>query len=66
MEYVKVPGWKSSIAKCTKFEDLPENAKSYVKTIEDHLNIPSKYKKEFREINLKKLISRFFFKFLFF
>ena len=42
VEYVKLPGWKSSIAKCTKFEDLPENAKSYVKTIEDHLNIPSK------------------------
>ena len=37
-----LPGWKTSIAKCTKFENLPENAKLYVKTIEEHLQIPGK------------------------
>merc|ERR1712141_401463 len=43
VQYVTVPGWKSSIAKCTNYDNLPENAKSYIKTIEDHLNIPIKW-----------------------
>ena len=42
VEYTTLPGWKTSIAKCTKFENLPENAKLYVKTIEEHLQIPGK------------------------
>jgi len=43
VEYTTLPGWKASIAKCTKFENLPENAKLYVKTIEEHLQIPVKW-----------------------
>merc|ERR1712223_1267839 len=43
VEYTTLPGWKTSIAKCTKFENLPENAKLYVKTIEEHLQIPVKW-----------------------
>ena len=40
VEYLTLPGWKEDISHCRKFEDLPENAREYVLTIEKHLNIP--------------------------
>jgi adenylosuccinate synthase len=32
-----MPGWKKDISGCRKFEDLPDNAKNYVKKIEELL-----------------------------
>lgn len=43
VEYITMAGWKTSIAKCTTFESLPENAKKYIETIEQYLNIPVKW-----------------------
>jgi len=43
VEYITMPGWKSSIAGCKTYEDLPPNAKKYVETIEQYLNIPVKW-----------------------
>ena len=40
VEYITMPGWKSSIAGCKVYEDLPANAKKYIETIEQYLNIP--------------------------
>ena len=40
VDYITVPGWKSNIAGCKGYEDLPINAKKYVETIEQYLNIP--------------------------
>jgi len=34
VEYITLPGWKKSLAKCKKFTDLPLEAQKYVKTIE--------------------------------
>ena len=42
VEYINMSGWKTSIATCTTFDSLPENAKTYVKTIEQQLNLPGK------------------------
>ena len=39
--YETFDGWNETIDKCRKFEELPENAKKYVKFIEDFLNVPS-------------------------
>ncbi len=39
VEYVTMPGWKSSIAQCKTFESLPPNARTYVEKIEDYLGI---------------------------
>jgi len=38
--YKEVPGWLSDISDVTKYEDLPENAKSYIELIEKDLNTP--------------------------
>ncbi|KAG7085739.1 hypothetical protein E1B28_003282 [Marasmius oreades] len=40
VEYVTLPGWKSSIASATKFDELPENCRKYVAFIEEYLQVP--------------------------
>ncbi|EEB93067.1 hypothetical protein MPER_08328 [Moniliophthora perniciosa FA553] len=40
VEYVTLPGWKTSITAATKYEDLPENCKKYVEYIEEFLKVP--------------------------
>lgn len=40
VEYLTVPGWKSSIVECKTFESLPQNAQDYIHKIEDFLHIP--------------------------
>ncbi len=42
VEYITIPGWKSDITKVRKFEDLPPNAQTYVKKIEEIVQIPGK------------------------
>lgn len=43
VEYITVPGWKTSIENVRKFEDLPIQAQHYVRTIELHLEVPVKW-----------------------
>ncbi|MEJ2141533.1 MAG: adenylosuccinate synthase [Gammaproteobacteria bacterium] len=38
--YIEVPGWKESTVGIRKYEDLPENAKSYIKKIEEVIGVP--------------------------
>lgn len=38
--YETLPGWNEDITNCKTFDELPENAKSYVKYIEDTLKTP--------------------------
>ncbi|KAJ8075936.1 Adenylosuccinate synthase [Marasmius tenuissimus] len=40
VEYVTLPGWKTSITSVTKFDDLPENCRKYIAFIEEYLNVP--------------------------
>ena len=40
LEYIELKGWKSSTVGITKYEDLPENAKTYIKTIEELSKTP--------------------------
>ena len=40
VEYVTLPGWEQDITAVTKYEDLPENAKKYLKFIEDFVGVP--------------------------
>ena len=40
VEYMTVPGWKTSITECKTFDSLPANAKDYINKIEDFLHIP--------------------------
>ncbi len=37
--YQTLAGWKESTANCTSFEQLPENAKAYIKFIEQELGV---------------------------
>jgi len=39
--YRELPGWKEDISACSKLEDLPENARNYIKNIEEALNTPA-------------------------
>lgn len=39
IEYETLPGWNTPTSKCTKYEELPENAKKYIKFIEDFVNV---------------------------
>jgi len=43
VEYVTLPGWKSSIEQITSYDTLPDNCKKYVEFIEDFLNVPVKW-----------------------
>ena len=52
VEYITMPGWKSNIAGCKVYEDLPANAKKYIETIEQYLDIPGIYE-YFSEDRLK-------------
>ena len=40
IELIKLPGWKASTVGVKKYEDLPNNAKSYIETIERLCDIP--------------------------
>lgn len=40
VEYVTLPGWNQDITKITDYEALPENAKKYLKYIEDFVGVP--------------------------
>jgi adenylosuccinate synthase len=40
VEYIEMPGWKTSIKNSNSFEELPENAQKYVKKIEELLGCP--------------------------
>lgn len=40
--YEEMPGWTEDLTNVTTFEDLPENAKSYVKRVEELVNVPVK------------------------
>ena len=42
VEYETLPGWKTSLSDIRKYEDLPENAKAYIKKIEEHCGVPGK------------------------
>ena len=43
VEYVTLPGWKTSIAACKKKSDLPKNALLYIRKIEEILGVPVKW-----------------------
>ena len=38
--FIELPGWKEDITGIRKFDDLPENAKNYVRKIEELTNVP--------------------------
>ncbi|SJM85635.1 Adenylosuccinate synthetase [Zygosaccharomyces bailii] len=40
VEYKILPGWQEDITKVTEYNDLPENAKKYIKFIEDFVGVP--------------------------
>lgn len=39
-EYIEVPGWKESTVGVRTYDELPENAKAYIKKIEEVVGIP--------------------------
>jgi adenylosuccinate synthase len=39
-EYIEMPGWSESTVGVQKYEDLPENAKAYIKKIEEVVGVP--------------------------
>jgi len=40
VEYITLPGWSEDISKITAYEDLPDNARNYVETVQDLLGLP--------------------------
>ncbi|MFA6550835.1 MAG: adenylosuccinate synthetase, partial [Candidatus Gracilibacteria bacterium] len=41
--YIEMDGWKEDISQAKKMEDLPENARKYIKKLEELIEIPIKY-----------------------
>jgi len=39
-KYVDLPGWSEDISKVQSFDELPTNAKNYIRFIEEEVNIP--------------------------
>eukprot|EP00948_MAST-09A_sp_MAST-9A-sp1_P003934 g3934.t1 len=40
VQYETLPGWKTSIANCKTFSDLPNEAQTYVRRVEELLGVP--------------------------
>lgn len=40
VKYLTLPGWETNISGIRHFDDLPENAKKFVFTITELLNLP--------------------------
>ena len=38
--FIELPGWKEDITGCTEFDQLPENAKQYVRKLEEVTGVP--------------------------
>lgn len=43
VEYISLPGWMASIENCRTFSELPVNAQSYVRKIEEITQIPGQF-----------------------
>ena len=43
VEYITMPGWKTSISNIRKFEDLPANAQNYITKVEELLGVPFRW-----------------------
>ena len=43
VEYITLPGWMTSIENCRTFSELPVNAQSYVRKIEEITQIPGQF-----------------------
>ncbi|MBQ3620287.1 MAG: adenylosuccinate synthetase, partial [Methanosarcinaceae archaeon] len=41
--YEELPGWKEDLTGIRSYEDLPENAKAYIKYLEDRIGVPIRY-----------------------
>ena len=41
VEYITMPGWKTSTAHIKSFEQFPPNAQAYVRKIEQLIGVPS-------------------------
>ncbi|KAJ3398335.1 adenylosuccinate synthase [Chytriomyces confervae] len=40
VEYETLPGWKSDISNCRKYEELPQNCRRYIERVEELLGVP--------------------------
>ena len=40
VEYITLPGWMTSIEHCRTFSELPANAQTYIRKIEEITQIP--------------------------
>ncbi|GLG95520.1 Adenylosuccinate synthetase [Gryllus bimaculatus] len=43
VEYVTIPGWRTSIENIREYEKLPDNAKKYIEKIEELVEVPVKW-----------------------
>jgi adenylosuccinate synthase len=39
-QYETLPGWQEDLRACRRWQDLPKNAKEYVRFIEEQSNLP--------------------------
>lgn len=42
IDYLTLPGWMTSIEDVRDFEKLPENAKNFIRKLEELVEVPSK------------------------
>lgn len=47
VEYLTLPGWKTSIKHCRTMDELPKNAQSYVRKVEEIVDVPGKLVSDF-------------------
>lgn len=47
VEYLTLPGWKASIKHCRTMDELPKNAQSYVRKIEEIVDVPGNFSQIF-------------------
>ncbi len=41
--YETLPGWMTDTTRCSSFDELPENAKLYIRLIEENVGVPIRY-----------------------
>lgn len=47
VEYETLPGWKADTTGARKWEDLPPQAQSYVRFVENHLGVAGRHRDGF-------------------
>lgn len=58
VEYETFPGWKTDTSAARKWNDLPAKAQNYIRFIENHIGVPSMFRRKIANLHILILLCR--------